>query len=219
MRLAFPNGEHDEVPVGKGTLTIGSSASDNVTLNSGGVQPGHAVIIVDRRGITFNIDAKTGEVRVNGRSVVEKAILRLGDRLAIGPVSMVLRADDDQIRRPPENSRTAQAPDNASPKYHLRGINGYHRGRIIPISSRLTVGQDESCDLAIPDVDLPAELAVFDVDSGGIYARALGTESIEVNGNQVAEIVLSGGGACRKGHSTRRSRSAAARGARGRGIG
>lgn len=193
MRLAFPNGEHDEVSVTKGTLTIGSASGDDVVLEGEGIGPGHAMIIVDRRGITLNVDEAAGGVAVNGRPVVEKAILRLGDRLEIGPVSMVLRSEHNQLRPPPRADGAAPSAPGASPKYHLRGISGHHQGRIIALNGELSLGPGENCDVVVPDAGPDAELARFEVAEDGVYLRSSGAEAVDINGHRLSEVVLNPG--------------------------
>ncbi len=199
MRLAFPNGEHDEVTVGKGTLTIGSSPGDNVRLEAAGVEPGHVVIIVDRRGITLNVDTAASQIAVNDRPVVEKAILRLGDKLEIGPVSLLLRADPEQVRAPPDGASPSDNPRRTTPKFHLRGISGYHQGRIIPLTGALSLGHDDDCDLVIPDDELAAKEARIEVSTGAVYLRSASGEEFEINGNRASAAVLDPGDQVRFG--------------------
>ena len=104
MKLAFPNGEHQEIPIGKGSISIGSSNDDDVVIKSEGVQPGHAVIIIDKRGITLSIETATDDIRVNDREVKEKAILRMGDSLFVHEVRMDLRGDETRLKDPPSDA-------------------------------------------------------------------------------------------------------------------
>ncbi len=193
MRLAFPNGEHDEVAVTKGTLTIGSASGDDVVLEAEGVNAGHAMIIVDRRGITLNVDGAAGGVTVNGRPVVEKAILRLGDRLEIGSVPMVLCSELGQLRPPPATAGAAVGTTGASPKYHLRGLAGDHQGRIIALNGELSLGPGEKCDVIVADAGPGPELARFQVAADGVYLRSAGSQELEINGHRVSEVVLNPG--------------------------
>src|SRR5687767_5281531 len=53
VRLSFPKGEHRDVIVQSGEVTVGSAPDNNVVLTADGTQPRLATIIIDQRGYTL----------------------------------------------------------------------------------------------------------------------------------------------------------------------
>lgn len=197
MKLAFPNGEHGEIAIGKGSISIGSSDDDDVVIKSDGMQAGHAVIIVDKRGMTLSVETEDHDLKVNDRLVREKAILRPGDRVTIRGTEMRLQADSSQISAPPEGATICPPEDAKLPmpaKHLLRGLAGDFFGRMSPINERVVIGQGDSCDVVISGEGIADEhLAVENTDAG-ILLRSLGSQDgAEVNGVMVTEAVLKAG--------------------------
>ncbi|MDJ0657496.1 MAG: FHA domain-containing protein [Xanthomonadales bacterium] len=194
MRLAFPNGEHEEVTIGKGTTSIGSAPDDDVSLSASGIRAGHALIIVDQRGITLaggTDGSDTEPMRVNEREVVEKAILRLGDQLRIGPVSMVLRGDqpDESVPSPAGASAAEDAEQPA--RFLLRGVAGHYQGRVHALLSSLTLGSSDTSDMVIAGVS-PSH-ATIELHGDDVYLRVADGSQVDVNGNLVGSVRLSPG--------------------------
>ena len=52
MRLSFPKGEHQDVIVQPGDVTIGSAPDNQVVIARDGIQAHHASIVVDQRPST-----------------------------------------------------------------------------------------------------------------------------------------------------------------------
>lgn len=193
MRLAFPNGEHEEVSIGSGTTSIGSSADDDISLTGDDVKPGHALIIVDQRGITLAGQSDSGPMQVNNRAVLEKAILRLGDQITVGAFLMVLRADTSSEKVPSVNSSDPVEVEVDNPaRFLLRGIEGQFQGRVRSLFNRLTLGSDDSADLVVSGVG--AQHATIDLDGDTVYLRqAEGGGQTDVNGNDVDNVLLNPG--------------------------
>jgi hypothetical protein len=138
MKLAFPNGEHEEVALGLGSTSIGSSESDDVVLKSDGIEAGHATIIIDKRGVSLDIGDKAGEIQLNHRIIRKKAILRMGDSLLIDSIPIMLNAAEDRMSTPPEKIEEMSDEQETilrkmPAKYYLRGVAGVHFGELIPL--------------------------------------------------------------------------------------
>ena len=95
MRLHFPHGERQDVILREGETSLGSAASSAVAISGDGVQPIHASLLLDRRGLTLIIREGGQSTHVNARPVREKAIVRLGDLISIGNVLLAVRPDSD----------------------------------------------------------------------------------------------------------------------------
>ena len=199
MRLAFPNGEHKEVALSRGSISIGSSENDDIVLTSDGIRPGHATIIVDQRGVTLDISEQSGEIKLNQRTVRLKAILRMGDAILIDQIQMMLHAAASRMRNPPEATKNMSDEQlsivkKMPAKVYLRGVAGEHFGELIPLYRRLVIGRGEDCDIILKGNEISREHAAIENSSDGVFLRDLGSiNGTFVNGNQVRDVVLNPG--------------------------
>ena len=202
MRLHFPHGEQTDVLLREGETSLGSAASNAVVLKGEGVQPIHASLLHDRRGLTLVVREGAQGTHVNARPVREKAILRVGDLVSIGHVLIAIKPDSDQYvssRLPPKSSSDdAMSEPNtdtryrmAPPKAVLRGVSGPYFGKVIPISGRLTIGRGNDCDLVLDEPEMSRRHAMVEATPAGIWLRDLGSANgTYVNGVQVRDAVL-----------------------------
>ncbi len=205
MRLSFPKGEHQDVIVQPGEVTVGSAADNSVVLGPGVVQPHHASIIVDQRGYTLFVKDVDAQTHVNARPVREIAILHLGDVVSLDAVNMVLKPDRDDNIRPPgvpasgggdsmakqgngqDDTRYRQVP----PRAVLRGVSGPLFGKIVPIHGRLVIGRGDDCDLVLDEPEMSRKHAMIEINQSEIYLRDLGSSNgTFVNGVQVRDATL-----------------------------
>ena len=206
MRLTFPNAEQQDVVTDAGIISLGANAENTIVLAGDGVQPLHAYIFVDARGIVLNV-TPPARVHVNARPVREKALLRLGDVLSIDTVQILLKPDRDsdirtqltEIKSPqkrvlPSDKPTADAPRCTPSRVALRGISGSHFGRIVALRGRLTIGSGAHCDLRLDEPQMPREHAAIECVDDAIQLRDLGsTQTTRVNGVVVRDAVLHSG--------------------------
>lgn len=196
MKLAFPNGEHEEVSLGRGSISIGSSENDDIVLNSEGIQPGHATITIDNRGVTISVADDADAIQLNHRKIRKKAILRMGDSICINQIPMVLQAEESRMSTPPEKTKDMSDDQltilkKMPAKYYLRGVAGVHFGELIPLYRRLVIGRGDECDIVLEGDGVSREHAAIENSSDGVFLRDLGSiNGTFVNGNQVREAVL-----------------------------
>src|SRR5580765_4341998 len=95
MRISFPGKEQDDTLVGPGETRIGAAADNNIVVGGSGVAPHHLRLRLGERGIELVVLDAQARTHVNTRPVREKAILRLGDVISLGSVSIVLKPDRD----------------------------------------------------------------------------------------------------------------------------
>ena len=204
MRLSFPKGEHPDVLVPPGELTIGSADGNAIVLKSDGIKPQHASIVVDARGFTLIVRQPETHTHVNARPVRERAILRLGDIVSLQSVNIVLKPDRDEAIRPPPpasaeaDQRDAAARDDPSrqgpPRVVLRAVAGPYFGKAIPITGRITLGRADNCDLVLDEPEVSPSHAEVRVSTGSIALRDLGSANgSQVNGVAVRDALLFSG--------------------------
>lgn len=202
MRLHFPHGEQTDVLLREGETSLGAAASNAVVLKGEGVQPIHASLLHDRRGLTLIVREGGQATHVNARPVREKAILRVGDMVSLGHVLVAIKPDSDQYvtsRIPPKTSQDEVMSEQnnetryrmAPPKAVLRGVSGTYFGKVIPVSGRLTIGRGNDCDLVLDEPEMSRRHAMVEATPAGIWLRDLGSSNgTYVNGVQVRDAVL-----------------------------
>ncbi|MBK7146115.1 MAG: FHA domain-containing protein [Xanthomonadales bacterium] len=181
---------------------MGSAASNPVALKGEGVQPIHASLLHDRRGLVLIVREGAGGTHLNARPVREKAIVRVGDLISIGNVLIAVKPDSDTYitsRVPPKSTPEEPMSETnnetryrmAPPKAVLRGVSGPYFGKVIPISGRLAIGRGSDCDLVLDEAEMSRRHAMVEVTPGGIWLRDLGSANgTFVNGVQVRDAVL-----------------------------
>ncbi|HET6545583.1 MAG TPA: FHA domain-containing protein [Rhodanobacteraceae bacterium] len=194
MRLCFPNGEHADVVVDSGAVSVGSANGNGVTLAGPDIAPQHALIRVDQRGAVMEILDPAARTHVNARPVREKALLRLGDGVCFGAIMVVLKPDRDDSIEMALPSDIDMHPDEEPPtpsRVVLRGVSGAHFGKSFAIDRRLVVGRGGDCDLRLDDSSLPPQHAAIENVADSVYLRDLGSSGgTFVNGVAVKDAVL-----------------------------
>lgn len=196
MRLSFGNGEHADFVVDAGTVTLGSANGNTVLLPGRDVAAWHARLILDRRGIVLEVLDPAAQTHVNARPVREKSLLRCGDLLCLGSVTIALKADRDDLV---ETSLPDPAPLSATPtaqpsRTTLRGVAGSHFGKIVSINHRLVVGRDADCGLVIDHARIAPHHAVIENVGNAIYLRDMGSpDGADVNGIHVRNAIIYAG--------------------------
>ena len=196
MRISFPNGEHTDVAMDGGELSLGAAPGNDVVLPVEGVAARHATISVDpQRGILLHV-ASGAPVHVNGRRIQEFALLRLGDVLSLGRATVLLKPERDEsiVVKVPEQS-VAESADPAvraaSSRVVLRGVAGGFYGRSLSLQSRVVVGGGEQATIRLADADLPDQAVSFEVHGDRVVLRDLGTpDGVVVNGVAVRNAIL-----------------------------
>ncbi len=203
VRLSFPRGEHADVIVPPGEITIGAAADNGVVVASAGVQAHHASIVADPRGFTLFVRG-AARTHVNARPVREKAILRLGDVVSVDAVNMILKPDHDAAieAAPPGDSagEAAVAANEAQsdtryrvtpPRAVLRAVSGPYFGKVIPIHGRIEIGRGSECGLVLDEPEMSRRHAMIEVTASEIFLRDLGSANgTYVNGVQVRDAIL-----------------------------
>ena len=190
MRLSFSNGEHADVLVDAGVTGIGAAQDNAIRLESDGVRPWHARLVIDKRGIILEVLDPEARTHVNARPIIERALLRLGDVVSFDSVAATLKPDNDSsidTQVPPEASGGAVSE---IPRVVLRGVSGTHFGKTISVGERLVIGNgSRGLDLDEPQM---SELhASIDTTDEAIYFRDTGSASgTEINGVLIKTAVL-----------------------------
>jgi len=196
MRLSFPNGEHPDVLLEDGELTIGSAAGNRVLVPGSGLAPRHVNVRVDaQRGIVMNVLDAAANAHVNARPVKEMAFLRLGDVVSLERLQMLVKPDRDALieTKVPADSRplTDPAQRTGASRVVLRGISGAYAGRSMNLCDPLRIGRSNEVEISLDDPDVPDHLATLELHGERVLLRNVaGAEGVVVNGVAVRDAVL-----------------------------
>ena len=196
MRISFPNGEHADVALAGGSLSIGSAPDNDVVLAAEGVMPRHASLSIEpQRGILLHVASGGAVVHVNGRAIQEFGILRLGDVLSIGRAQLLLKPDRDDnivVKVPAAAAQNTDAASQAaSSRVVLRGVAGGFYGRSIALQEPVVVGRGAGAAVRIDDPELPEQAVSFEVFGDRVVLRDLDSpDGAVVNGVAVRNAIL-----------------------------
>jgi pSer/pThr/pTyr-binding forkhead associated (FHA) protein len=192
MRLSFVNGEHADFVLDSGVASLGQADGNTVTLSGKDVAARHARVSVDSRGIVLEVLDPVARTHLNARPIREKALLRCGDVLCLGTVTIHVKMDrDEQIETNlPAEGQSVATPSTPS-RVVLRGVSGSHFGKVIAVNSRLTVGSGTDCGLVINEANVAPRHAIVENVGDAIYLRNLGASNGNaVNGVRVRDAVV-----------------------------
>ncbi|ANB17723.1 FHA domain-containing protein [Dokdonella koreensis] len=193
MRLSFPNGEHRDVVVTAGAVTLGSAQGNTIVIAADGVLAWHARVTADARGLVLDVLDGAARTHVNARPVREKALLRLGDTVCLDRVAFLVKPDRDTDV---DADLTALDDADASgpvARVALRGISGSWFGKSIAINPRLVIGSAPGNDLVIDEAGVEPLHATILLSGQRIVLRSQEPAGAQVNGVPVAAAVLQSG--------------------------
>jgi pSer/pThr/pTyr-binding forkhead associated (FHA) protein len=191
MRLSFGNGEHADFVVEEGAVSLGQAEGNTFVLAARDVAAHHARLTVDPRGPVLEVLDPRARTHVNARPVREKALLRSGDVVCLGQVTIVLKADrDDLIETAIPDEPESVAPAQHPPRVILRGVAGGHYGRTIAVNHRLTVGNAPDRGLVLDEARIAARHATIEHVGSAIYLRSTAGKESVVNGVRVRDAII-----------------------------
>lgn len=189
MRLSFPNGEHRDVVVAAGAVTLGSAEGNTIVIAADGVHAWHARVTADARGLVLDVLDGAARTHVNARPIREKALLRLGDTLCLDRVAVLVKPDRDSDVAA---DIAAVEADGTAPvaRAALRGISGSWFGKSIGLNPRLTIGSASGNDLVVDEAGVDPVHASIVLGGQRIVLRSQGASGVQVNGVVVAAALL-----------------------------
>ncbi len=196
MRLSFPNGEHPDVLLEDGELTVGGAPGNRVLIPGVGLAAKHASFRVDsQRGILLNVLDPAANVHVNARPVREMSFLRLGDVVSLERLQVLVKPDRDVLieSKVPADSRplTDSAQRTGASRVVLRGVSGSYSGRSFNLCDPLRIGRGSGLEVHLDDPDLAEHHATLEIYGERVLLRNIGSaEGSVVNGVAVRDAVL-----------------------------
>jgi len=196
MRLSFPNGEHPDVLLEEGEVTIGSAPGCRVLVPDLGLAGRHASIRTDpQRGILLNILDSAATAHVNARPVRQMALLRLGDVVSLERLQLLVKPDRDASVdvKVPADSRplTDSAQRTGASRVVLRGVSGSYSGRSMTLQDPIRIGSSSDMEIHLDDPELSPHHATLEIHGEFVVLRHHGGgEGSVVNGVPVRDAVL-----------------------------
>ena len=185
LRVRFCDGDQPDLALGAGVHALGRSPTGLGPVAD--EDPWLLRLCNDRRGIWMTVAEGMRGVHVNGRPVLQVAMLRAGDSIHVdGAELLLLGANvvpvaDDADREPAGNLRIA-----------LRGIGGSHHGRSLSLETPRRVGTAADADLRIQGDAIAPRHAVIEARNGNVVLRDAAGD-VMVNGHRTRAATLHNG--------------------------
>lgn len=135
MRVVCIHPSRDPLPCGNGPVRFGSAPDNDVVPVGAGVDPHHASIVADQRGLVLTVRQAGQRVYVNARVVRERALLRYGDTLTLGTNKFLLTTDSA-----PPPAPESPATLSAAGLVTLRIVSGTTSGQALAVAPELRLG-------------------------------------------------------------------------------
>jgi Inner membrane component of T3SS, cytoplasmic domain/FHA domain len=198
MQLSFPNGEHRDINFHTGEVTIGARSDMMVSLPQSDLNPHHASILSDRRGVWLRVLPDAQGIHLNGRPVKQLALLRSGDLLCFDQIRIQLRDTDAKSiqREVPEKGPLSlnETQQVSAARVLLRGLSGQHFGRIYGLVNPQLLGSGANASIQIEDSAVAEKHAQIELHGDKVILRAMNPKAItQINGIAVTDAVLSPG--------------------------
>lgn len=137
MRVVCVHPARDPVSCGNGPVRIGSAPGNDIVPIGVGVDPHHATLTADARGLRLDVLPGCQRVYVNARAVREKAVLRYGDTVTLGANKFLVTTDS----APRQADEGHAAPADIGPsRAALRIVSGTASGRALAVAPELRLG-------------------------------------------------------------------------------
>lgn len=136
MRVVCVQPARDPVLCGNGPVRFGSAPDNDIVPIGMGVEPHHATITADARGLVLAVLRGCQRVYVNARVVREQALLRYGDTVTLGANKFLVTSD----AAPPPQAENALAVSGPAGPVALRIVSGIASGQALAVAPELHLG-------------------------------------------------------------------------------
>mgnify|MGYP003614950718 CR=1 FL=1 len=184
--LHFCDTSRPDLPLDTGVLALGRSATGLAPMASDG--PWLLQLCNDRRGIWLTVAEGLRGIHVNGRPVLQLAMLRAGDSIhADGQELQLMAAGTASVP-----ASATRRDDNGTLRLVLRGVGGPHHGRSLSLERPRRIGSAANADLRIEGHGISAEHARIEMTDGKPVLRDAAA-SVRLNGQPVQQALLKPG--------------------------
>ena len=184
--LHFCDNTRADLPLDTGVLALGHSQAGLSPMAADG--PWLLQLCNDRRGLWLHVAEGLRGVHVNGRPVLQLALLRAGDSIHVEGQELLLRASNDAAQ--PANDASRDAAGNL--RLVLRGVGGPHHGRSLSLERPRRIGSAANADLRIEGHGISAEHALVEM-AGSTPVLRNAAASVRLNGRPVQQAQLQPG--------------------------
>lgn len=189
MKLTFPKGEHGDVKLRDGTLSIGRAPGNDIVLDGDDIADRHARVVKEALGPVIS-PVGNADVYINGRRVTDRTPVNVGDVLGVHRIQIRVQPTDASETRDAVPDEEAEAgPTRVRPAvrdYYLRGVSGDTFGRVFPLTMRTVVGRGEDCEIVLPVDEVSRRHASIEITPDGVQVTDLGSSNgTFVNGKRL----------------------------------
>ena len=187
LRVRFCDGDQPDLALGAGVHALGRSPTGLGPVAD--EAPWLLRLCNDRRGIWMTVAEGMRGVHVNGRPVLQVAMLRPGDSIHVDGAELLLLGADVV---PAANDDGRHGDGAGNPQIVLRGIGGSHHGRSVSLDAPRRVGSAADADIRIQGETIAAEHALIEARNGRVVLRGAASD-VMVNGHRTREATLRNG--------------------------
>jgi pSer/pThr/pTyr-binding forkhead associated (FHA) protein len=98
LDISYPGGRTQQFDLSRGEIIIGRACDCGLVLDDISISRYHAKITIGKMGVIIEDMQSSNGVMVNGRTVVDRLILRSADEILLGNVKLNLQAGEDEER-------------------------------------------------------------------------------------------------------------------------
>ena len=198
MKLFFPNGEHPQVLIARGSQQVGQGSDLAVVLSAPGVAERHAELVRDGDLVSLRALEPGVALQVNGKPVPDESSVSLnpGDLIEFGSVmARVVGVEKAGTvpapRLAPVDDSGATRVRMALPRFVLRGVSGAAFGKVYPVMTQQVIGRQADCDIVVPSEEISRRHAQVRPTPDGLHIEDLGSSNgTFINGKRLQEGVL-----------------------------
>lgn len=178
LKLQTRHNKHQSVWLVEPGVKVGRSASNDLILDHADVASLQFVIGVRADRLILKNRAPEQVLRVNGKAVDDRCLLREGDLITLGELEL------DVI----DPKKGAGQTEPVMSEWSLKPNNAALGGRVFPLKETTLVGRSNECDIHLAVAHLSRRHAQLQILDGLLYVKDLGSSNgTFLNGEKVSE--------------------------------
>ena len=186
LKLQFRDRRREAVWLVDRTFTIGKNSRNSLMIDSDGICEFHAELINKSETLTLINKAGGTGVWVNGLPISETSPVRAGDKITLGELELELID--------PKHNIATQKPIIKKADWSLFSKASWLEKSSFPITGKLIIGRDASCDIALPLEHLSRQHCAIEIRSGLLYVSDLDSSNgTFLNGERIKESPVKAG--------------------------
>jgi len=180
LKLQFRDRRREAVWLVDQTFTIGRNSRNSLMIDSEGICDFHAELVNDNETLSLINKAGGTGVWVNGLPISETSSVMAGDKITLGELELELID--------PKHNIATQEPILKKTDWSLFSKASWLEKNSFPITKKLVIGRDASCDITLPLEHLSRQHCSVEIRSGLLIVCDLeSANGTYLNGERIKE--------------------------------